>query len=107
MTEAQEHPDGQIQPPTTTDASGNLDVIMDLDLPLTVRFGQTQMTLGALVRLAAGSEINLERSPTDPVELMVNGKIIARGDVVAVEGNYAVRITDIVSPSERIANVGG
>ena len=49
----------------------------------------------------------MERSPSDPVELMVNGKVIARGEVVAVEGNYAVRITDIVSPSERIANVGG
>lgn len=87
--------------------SSNLDVIMDLDLPLTVRFGKTRLTLGALVRIGAGSEISLERAPTDPVELMVNGKVIARGDVVAVDGNYAVRITDIVSPSERIANVGG
>ena len=93
--------------PEASDPSGNLGVIMDLDLPLTVRFGRTQMTLGSLVRIGAGSEINLERSPADPVELMVNGKVIARGDVVAVEGNYAVRITDIVSPSERIANVGG
>ena len=93
--------------PEASDPSGNLGVIMDLDLPLTVRFGQTRMTLGTLVRIGAGSEINLERSPADPVELMVNGKVIARGDVVAVEGNYAVRITDIVSPSERIANVGG
>jgi flagellar motor switch protein FliN/FliY len=107
MTETQEQPDAPAQPSPSTDPSTNLDVIMDLDLPLTVRFGQTQMTLGSLVRLAAGSEINLERSPADPVELMVNGKVIARGEVVAVEGNYAVRITDIVSPSERIANVGG
>ena len=100
--------------PTSTDATtpveggaGTLDVIMDLDLPLTVRFGQTLMTLGALSRLRPGSEISLDRSATDPVELLVNGKVIARGDVVAVEGNYAVRITDVVSPSERIVNVGG
>ena len=106
MTEAQEQP-GEVQQPASGDTSGNLDVIMDLDLSLTVRFGQTQMTLGSLVGLAEGSEINLARSASDPVELLVNGKIIARGDVVAVEGNYAVRITDIVSPSERIANVGG
>jgi flagellar motor switch protein FliN/FliY len=106
VTEAQEQP-GETQQPASSETSGNLDVIMDLDLALTVRFGRTQMTLGSLVGLAEGSEINLERSASDPVELLVNGKIIARGDVVAVEGNYAVRITDIVSPSERIANVGG
>ncbi len=93
--------------PAGASESRTLDVIMDLDLPLTVRFGQTFMTLGALTRLGAGAEISLDRAATDPVELLVNGKVIARGDVVAVEGNYAVRITDIVSPSERLINVGG
>lgn len=109
MTEQHEEltPPAAAAPQAERATSNNLDVIMDLDLPLTVRFGQTQMTLGSLVRVGAGSEINLDRSPSDPVELMVNGKVIARGEVVAVEGNYAVRITDIVSPSERIANVGG
>ena len=97
----------QAADPPGANGSKTLDVIMDLDLPLTVRFGQTFMTLGALTRLGAGAEISLDRAATDPVELLVNGKVIARGDVVAVEGNYAVRITDIVSPSERLINVGG
>ncbi len=85
----------------------NLGVILDLDLPLTVRFGKTSATLGSLVRLAPGSMVGLDRAPTDPVEVLVNGKVIARGDVVSVAGNYGVRITDIVSPSERIPELGG
>lgn len=96
--------------PSTASAEGttrNLDVILDLDLPLTVRFGQTQMALGALVEIGPGSVVGLERSPSDPVEVLVNGKVIARGEVVAVSGNYGVRITDIVSPSERIPEFGG
>ena len=51
--------------------------------------------------------MSLDRSPSDPVEVLVNGKVIARGEVVAVSGNYGVRITDIVSPAERIPELGG
>ena len=89
------------------EAPRNLDVILDLDLPLTVRFGQTQMALSALVQIGPGSVVNLDRSPADPVEVLVNGKVIARGEVVSVAGHYGVRITDIVSPSERIPQFGG
>ena len=96
-------------PPASSqdETTRNLDVILDLDLPLTVRFGQTQMPLGSLVQVGPGSVVSLERSPNDPVEVLVNGKVIARGEVVAVSGNYGVRITDIVSPSERILDLGG
>lgn len=93
--------------PSTDETTRNLDVILDLDLPLTVRFGQTQIALGALVQIGPGTVVSLDRSPSDPVEVLVNGKVIARGDVVAVSGNYGVRITDIVSPSERIPVLGG
>ena len=93
--------------PPAEETTRNLDVILDLDLPMTVRFGQTQMALGALVQIGPGSVVSLERAPSDPVEVLVNGKVIARGDVVAVSGNYGVRITDIVNPSERIPELGG
>ena len=93
--------------PSADTTTRNLDVILDLDLPLTVRFGQTQMALGALVQIGPGSVVSLDRSPSDPVEVLVNGKVIARGEVVAVSGNYGVRITDIVSPAERIPELGG
>ena len=115
MSEEQTAPESR-QPDTATEAPArasaegatrNLDVILDLDLPLTVRFGRTQMALGALVQIGPGSVVNLDRSPADPVDVLVNGKVIARGDVVSVAGHYGVRITDIVSPSERIPQYGG
>jgi len=79
----------------------NLDVILDIDLPLTVRFGQTEMTLQRLTRLAPGSVIDLGRSPDDPVDVLVNGRLIARGEVVVVAGNYGVRVTEVISASDR------
>ena len=88
------------------DVAKNLGVILDLDLPLSVRFGKTSATLGSLVRMGPGSMVSLDRSPADPVEVLVNGKVIARGEVVSVAGNYGVRITDILSPSERIPELG-
>jgi flagellar motor switch protein FliN len=80
----------------------NLDVILDIDLPLSVRFGHAEMTLDALTKLGPGSLIELARQPDDPVELLVNGKLIARGEVVVVSGNYGVRVNEVVSAAERI-----
>jgi flagellar motor switch protein FliN/FliY len=84
----------------------NLDVILDIDLPLAVRFGQSEMTLHALSRLSPGSVIDLGRSPDDPVDVLVNGKMIARGEVVVVAGNYGVRIIEVISAAERIRSLG-
>lgn len=83
----------------------NLDVILDIDLPLSVRFGETEMTLDALTKLAPGSVIDLGRSPDDPVEVLVNGRMVARGEVVVVNGSYGVRITEVVSAADRLRSV--
>ncbi len=91
----------------SSEVSGNLDVILDLDLPLTVQFGRAEVTLGELVGIGPGSVVGLDRGPSDPVEVLVNGKVVARGEVVAVAGHYGVSITDIVSPSDRVADLGG
>jgi flagellar motor switch protein FliN/FliY len=85
--------------------SERIDVILDIDLPLVVRFGRTDMALRALTRLSPGSVIELHRSPDDPVELLVSDRVIARGEVVIVGGNYGVRILDVVSPSERMRSM--
>jgi flagellar motor switch protein FliN/FliY len=79
-----------------------LDVILDIDLPLVVRFGCTDMPLKALARLGPGSLIDLGRSPDDPVEVLVGNRVVARGEVVVVSGSYGIRILDVVSPRERI-----
>lgn len=84
----------------------NLDVILDIDLPLSVRFGQTEMTLNAITRLGPGSVIDLGRSPDDPVEVLVNGRLVARGEVVVVGGNYGVRILEVVSTADRVRSMG-
>lgn len=89
-----------------TDVTGappvNLGVILDIDLPVVVRFAQARMTLQALSRLGPGSVVDLDRAPEDPVEVLVNGRIIARGQVVVVAGNYGVRISEVLNADERL-----
>jgi flagellar motor switch protein FliN len=89
-----------------TAVPANLDVILDIDLPLSVRFGQTEMTVEALTRLGPGSLIDLERSPEDPVDVLVNGRLVARAEVVVVEGSYGVRILEVVSAADRVRSFG-
>lgn len=88
-------------------AHRNLDVVLDLELPITVRFGETRLTLDALARLGAGSLIDLERAPDDPVDLLVNGRLVARGEVVVVAGCYGVRIREVVSAADRLRSLEG
>jgi flagellar motor switch protein FliN/FliY len=96
-------------PPATVAAAAppprNLDVVLDIELPITVRFGETQMTLENLARLGPGSMIDLARSPDDPVDLLVNGHLVARGQVVVVAGCYGVRVNEVVSPADRLRSL--
>lgn len=86
---------------------GNLDVVLDIELPLSVRFGSTLMSIRALSALGPGSIVDMGRSPDDPVEILVCGRPIARAEVVIVGGNYGVRITDLTSAAERIRAMEG
>jgi flagellar motor switch protein FliN len=81
---------------------GNLEVVLDIEMPLIVRFGRTLMTLKTLAALGPGSILDMGRSPDEPVEILVGEQVIARGEVVIVDGKYGVRITDLVSPSDRV-----
>lgn len=72
-----------------------LDLLLDTEIPLTVRFGSTRMLLEDIVRLSPGSVVDLNRGMDEPVDIVVNGHLVARGDVVSVQGNYALRITEI------------
>lgn len=85
---------------------GNLDLLLDIELPLMVRMGQTEMQLGELLKLTPGSILELNRAADAPVELLVNGKQIAKGEVVVVDGNFAFRITEIESAAARIRSLG-
>jgi flagellar motor switch protein FliN len=88
-------------------APERIDVILDIDLPLVVRFGRTELPLKTLTRVGPGSLIDLGRSPDDPVEILVSNRVVARGEVVIVSGNYGVRILDVVSPRDRMRSLEG
>lgn len=76
----------------------NLQLVMDVELSVSLRFGQCQLPLREILDLASGSVIELDRDVDDPVELLLDGKVIARGEAVIVDGNYGLRITEIPEP---------
>jgi flagellar motor switch protein FliN len=75
--------------------TGTMDLLMDMELPVMVRFGSTRMLLRDLLKLTAGSIIEFNRSLENPVEILVNKRIVARGSAIVVEGNYGVRIAEV------------
>jgi flagellar motor switch protein FliN/FliY len=76
----------------------NLKLVMDVELNMSLRFGQRQLPLRDVLELAAGSVIELDRQVDDPVELLLDGKVIARGEAVIVDGNYGLRVTEVPQP---------
>lgn len=91
-----------ITAPTVVLPNDKLEIVLDMELPLVVRFGRTVMSLRALSALGPGSIVDMERSPDEPVQMLIGDQVIARGEVVVVGGNYGVRITDLASPAERV-----
>lgn len=83
----------------------NLDLIMDVELSLVARLGQVEMPIREVLALGPGSIVEVGRSIGEPVELLVNEKLIARGEVVVVEEKFGLRITEIVSPTERVRSL--
>jgi flagellar motor switch protein FliN len=83
----------------------NIDLILDIQLELTARLGQVEMPIGEIMKLAPGSVIDIDRFVDDPVELVVNDRLIAKGEIVVVQENFGIKITEIVSPRERIKSL--
>jgi flagellar motor switch protein FliN/FliY len=84
------------------DAPGsNLELLLDVELEASIRFGQREMLLKDVLELRPGAVIELARQVDEPAELLVAGRVMARGEVVVIEGNYGLRITEILSPAER------
>jgi flagellar motor switch protein FliN/FliY len=82
-----------------------LDLLMDVDLPVSISFGRTQISLRDVLKLTTGSIVELNRGVNDQVEVLVNHCLVARGEVVVVEGNYGVRIQEIVSRQDRLRSL--
>ncbi len=92
----------------TAAASGsgpNLDVILDIPVTLSMEVGGTEITIRNLLQLNQGSVVELDRLAGEPLDVLVNGTLIAHGEVVVVNEKFGIRLTDIVSPSERISRL--
>ena len=80
----------------------NLDFILDIPLKVTVELGRTSVVVKDVLQLGQGSVLELDKLAGEPLEILVNGKLIAKGEVVVVNEKFGVRLTDIISPIERI-----
>ena len=89
-----------------TTATCNVELLYDIELPISVSFGQTEMALKDVLELDAGSVIELDQSVNDPVSIIVNRTRIAKGEMVMVDGNYGVRILEVESTADRIRSLG-
>jgi flagellar motor switch protein FliN/FliY len=83
----------------------NLDLILDIPLTVTVELGRSKMLINDLLQLGQGSVIELTKLVGEPLEVLVNDKLVARGEVVVVNDKFGVRLTDIVSPMERVQSL--
>lgn len=80
----------------------NLDLVLDIPVNVSLRVGSTEISIRDLVRLVEGSVIALDRDSSEPLDVLVNGTLIAHGEIVVVDDRFGVRLTDVVSPLERI-----
>lgn len=83
----------------------NIDILLDVQMVLTVELGRTKKYVKDILSLGEGSIIELDKLAGEPVDLLVNGKLIAKGEVVVIDENFGVRVTDIVGPAERLARM--
>jgi len=84
----------------------SLDLILDIPLTVTVELGRSKMLINDLLQLGQGSVVELTKMVGEPLEVLINQKLVARGEVVVVNEKFGVRLTDIISPMERVQSLG-
>jgi len=89
----------------TSEAPRNFDLLLDIPLEVTVEIGRARLAIRDLLQLGAGSVVELAKPAGEPLDVLINGKPIARGEAVMVNDRFGVRLTDIISPSERLAGL--
>jgi len=114
-TESQATDAPEAEPPSdSTDAISpekmakpvNMELLLDIPLEITAELGRTRMIINDLLQLGQGSVIELNKLAGEPLEILVNHKLVARGEVVVVNEKFGIRLTDIISPLERIKQLG-
>ncbi|HTJ99264.1 MAG TPA: flagellar motor switch protein FliN [Bordetella sp.] len=92
---------------TSEKSTTDIDLIMDVPVQLTVELGRTRLTIKNLLQLGQGSVVELDGLAGEPMDIFVNGYLIAQGEVVVVDDKYGIRLTDIITPAERINRLNG
>ncbi|MBV2181197.1 MAG: flagellar motor switch protein FliN [Castellaniella sp.] len=87
------------------DSDSDIDMIMDIPVQLSVELGRTRLTIKNILQLGQGSVVELDGLAGEPMDIFVNGYLIAQGEVVVVDEKYGIRVTDIITPSDRIARL--
>ncbi|GAB6908861.1 Flagellar motor switch protein FliN (fragment) [Desulfosarcina cetonica] len=87
-------------------SSENLDLLLDIPLEITIELGRTRMLINDLLKLGQGSVIELGKEAGDTLEILANNRLIAKGDVVVVNKKYGIRLTEVISPVERVEKLG-
>ena len=85
--------------------SEEMDLILDIPVKMTVELGRTKMTIKDLLRLSQGAVVSLDGLAGEPLDILINGYLIAQGEVVVVSDKFGIRITDIITPSERMSRL--
>jgi flagellar motor switch protein FliN/FliY len=104
--EDREHTADSTGAATGMSGNWNIELLLDVELPISISFGTSEMQLKDVLKLGAGSVIELDKSVNDPVLILVNHKPIAKGEVVMVDGNYGVRVLEVESTADRIRSLG-
>jgi flagellar motor switch protein FliN/FliY len=92
-------------PQTNPHEQGNIGLIMDVYMEMTVELGRTRKLIREILNMGEGTIIELDKLAGEPVDILVNHKLIAKGEVVVIDENFGVRVTEIVSPMERMADM--
>jgi flagellar motor switch protein FliN len=85
--------------------SAGIDLLLDVELEATLRFGCKELPLSEILDLGPGDVVQLDRNVNDPVDLIVGDKIVARGEVVLVNGNFGLRVTEVAAPKKRLESI--
>ncbi|GMV50176.1 MAG: Flagellar motor switch protein FliN [Nitrospirae bacterium] len=96
----------QVEHQSVVPGNKNIEFVLDIPLHVTVQIGSTRMLIRELLQLGQGSVIELNKLAGEPMEVLVNNKLVARGEVVVVNEKFGIRLTDVVSPNQRIQQLG-
>ncbi len=120
VTKTPEQPEGtgefqaadfqQVEHTSQGDGTGegpNLDVIMDVPVTLSLEVGRASMSVGELLNLTQGAVVELDRSAGDPLDVFVNGALVARGEIVVVNDKFGIRLTDVIAPADNAERKAG